>query len=193
MLVLLRRCCHFRPLARHGSTTVSTTVETDAQGIPLRPTWSVHELISSYPTPKLSDETFNRLHSVAALIPPIDSQKHANAKKELEELVKLVEAVKLVDTAGVEVMNWSDHVDLHQSASAVLNDGPTGQELLAYAKRTKDGLYVVDTAKPRCALHIYSGRHAFIEFLHLDDYSTIVISFTSRRDHPLSQSRRPRE
>lgn len=67
-----------------------------------RPSWSVHELLSTYPAPTLSPETLTRLHKISALKPPPqDSPAFAQLKREIEELVRLVEAVKLVDTTGI--------------------------------------------------------------------------------------------
>ncbi|KZS98098.1 hypothetical protein SISNIDRAFT_481960 [Sistotremastrum niveocremeum HHB9708] len=77
-------------------------VEVDELGVPVRPTWSVNELLSSYPKPTLSDEKFKRLHELSALVPPQEgTPEHAELKSRMEELIRLVEAVKLVDTSSV--------------------------------------------------------------------------------------------
>ncbi|KAG8218820.1 hypothetical protein J3R82DRAFT_4498 [Butyriboletus roseoflavus] len=73
-------------------------VATDACAIPMKPTWSLKELMSSYPSPSLSAVTFRRLHELSALIPPTQGTlEYDTTKKELDELVRLVEAVKLVN------------------------------------------------------------------------------------------------
>ncbi len=81
--------------------------ETDTDDvIPRKPTWSVHELISSYPRPHISDATLKKLHQLSALVPPTEgTPEHERIRRELEEMVRLVEAVKLVDTSSVDDAN----------------------------------------------------------------------------------------
>lgn len=144
-------CNSFR---RQISSQKSTSTGTDSAGIPLRPTWSVNELLSSYPTPTISSTTLNHLHELSALIPPTEgTQEHDDLKLEMEELVKLVEAVKLVNTEGVEVVGWSEKRDLKQATSTDIADSSepevSGRELMKHAARTAGGFYVVDADKPR--------------------------------------------
>ncbi|KAK0230582.1 hypothetical protein IW262DRAFT_1453506 [Armillaria fumosa] len=138
----IRRCCYgFR---RWKST--ATRTETDEFGIPLKPTWSVNELLSSYPTPTISPVTLNHLHDLAALIPPEEgSEKFGKVKGELEELVRLVEAVKLVDTAGVDLDAVTEETDNPQLNAPPLD--AAGRSLLKHAARTVDDFYVVDADK----------------------------------------------
>ncbi|KAG6866508.1 hypothetical protein C0991_003052 [Blastosporella zonata] len=125
---------------------VTVKYETDECGIPLKPTWSVHELLSSYPKPTLSSATLTRLHELAALIPPQEgTTEHAKLKGEMEELIKLVEAVKLVDTRNVHPTSFK----LPDQQSPASGDEPSGQSLLRNAARTKDGFYVVDSDRKR--------------------------------------------
>ncbi|KAF8268262.1 hypothetical protein EI94DRAFT_1915594, partial [Lactarius quietus] len=71
-------------------------VETDDCAIPLKPTWSVDDLLSSYPRPTISSLALDRLHVLSALIPPEEgTPEHAKLIRELEDLVKLVESVRL--------------------------------------------------------------------------------------------------
>ena len=64
--------------------------------------WSVNELLSLYPRPAISPATLKHLHALSALIPPEEgSPERAKLTKETQDLVKLVEAVKLVDTKSV--------------------------------------------------------------------------------------------
>ncbi|KAG6831889.1 hypothetical protein H0H92_007006 [Tricholoma furcatifolium] len=120
--------------------------ETDEYGIPLKPTWSVHELLSSYPKPTLSSATLARLHELAALIPPAEgTEEHAKLKVEMEELIRLVEAVKLVHTQGVRPTTFK----LPDEQAGSLGDEPSGRALLRHASRTQDGFYVVDADKKR--------------------------------------------
>lgn len=74
----------------------------DEDRIPVRPTWSINELLSSYPKPTISTATLKHLHILSALIPPEEgSLDHTKLIEEMQDLVKLVEAVKLV-TDGVD-------------------------------------------------------------------------------------------
>ncbi|KAI6047065.1 hypothetical protein EDC04DRAFT_2621557 [Pisolithus marmoratus] len=151
---------------RHcGRTTIWTrpltkpAVETDACGIPLNPTWSVTELLSSYPTPTLSSTTFRRLHELSALIPPAEgTPEHDEMKRELEELVRLVEAVKLVkleDQPGETIPDgriWAEGRGLpldNDSSRERDQDGAQGRDLLRLASQTLDGMYVVETDNKR--------------------------------------------
>src|SRR6266403_262481 len=67
-------------------------VETDDCAIPLKPTWSVDDLLSS---------SLHRLHILSALIPPKEGTlAHSRLTRELEDLVKLVESVRLFNAPG---------------------------------------------------------------------------------------------
>ncbi|EJF62858.1 hypothetical protein BD309DRAFT_883365 [Dichomitus squalens] len=139
----------------------STLVEVDSVGIPLKPTWSVNELLSSYPRPAVSPSELKRLHELSALIPPADgTSEHTKLAQEMEELVKLVEAVKLVDVGEVveegavpDGRIWASgqgvSLDAEAFAASEDADAVSGRALLAHASRTMEGLYVVETDKPR--------------------------------------------
>ncbi|KAF5363795.1 hypothetical protein D9756_000786 [Leucocoprinus leucothites] len=130
--------------------SVSTT-QTDECGIPLTSTWSVTELLSSYPKPSISSQTLNRLHDLAALIPPVEgTSAHAKLREEISELVRLVEAVKLVDTKGVSVSARWDQEDADKwSVESLPKEIPEGQELLKHAARTENGFYLVDADRKK--------------------------------------------
>ncbi|KAF8558802.1 hypothetical protein OG21DRAFT_1454723 [Imleria badia] len=130
-------------------------VRTDACGIPLKPTWSLRELLSSYPSPSLSPVTFHRLHELSALIPPTEGTPEYDAtKKQLDELVRLVEAVKLVgvdrptDSAIPDGRVWAEDTGI-PLAKEPLDEGIQGTKLLDYANRTLEGMYVVETDRER--------------------------------------------
>ncbi|KAM5534891.1 hypothetical protein V8D89_011446 [Ganoderma adspersum] len=139
----------------------STLGEVDPTGIPLKPTWSVNELLSSYPRPTISPSTLKQLHELSALIPPAEgTPEHAKLTREMEELVRLVEAVKLVDVSGVteegsvpdgRIWAAGEGVLLDTEAFAISEDANAaeGRALLTHASRTMDGLYVVEADKPR--------------------------------------------
>lgn len=142
----------------------ANTVDFDAHGIPTRPTWSVNELLSSYPVPKITPATLKHLHDLSALIPPQEgTPEHAKLTSEMENLVKLVEAVKLVDlgsTPGAvegEVPDgriWAEGtgipLECSQESVPPKDEGEVhGQALLDHASRTENSLYVVDTSRPK--------------------------------------------
>lgn len=148
----LRRSLSTRPPVFFHSATPALR-GTDPYGIPLEPTWSVNKLLSSYPTPSLSSETLIRLHELSALIPPAEgTPEHATLKQEMEDLIRLVEAVKLVDTGNVNTKNFSfEGTDRQESAQHIESAGQEvhGTKLLDFASRTSEGFYVVETDRQR--------------------------------------------
>lgn len=146
-----RRCISTtdRPLAKDPETTTrDITSEDDFESL-TKPSWSVHELLSTYPAPKLSPETLTRLHKISALkSPPEDSDAFAQLKCEMEELVRLVEAVKLVDTTGVSsdgrILPADRGIDLTIPPSS---EGTPAEEkdILRHAAKAADGFYIADT------------------------------------------------
>ncbi|KAF9222052.1 hypothetical protein BS17DRAFT_232687 [Gyrodon lividus] len=137
--------------------TLGRGVGTDACGIPLKPTWSVRELLSSYPSPCLSPATFKRLHELSALAPlPECTPEYDLMKKELDELVRLVEAVKLIDVERSADDSIPDGRICAEGTGIPLtkvvkwkNDETHGRELLKHASRTVDGMYIVETDRKR--------------------------------------------
>ena len=140
--------------------TPRTDVETDEDGIPIRPTWSVNELLSSYPKPTISPATLKHLHTLSALIPPEEgSPEHAQLTEEMQDLVKLVEAVKLVNTDSVDDRNgvpdgriWAEGtgIDLDAEPTPADEDEVQGRSLLKYAKNVSpEGLYLIDSDRSK--------------------------------------------
>ena len=72
----------------------------------------------------------------------------------MEEMIRLVEAVKLINTDGVVVMGRGEREDTDRSDSqqrielSPKEDG-TGQALLKHASRTMEGFYVVEADRTR--------------------------------------------
>jgi hypothetical protein len=137
-----------------------TEVETDEHGIPVRPTWSVNELLSSYPKPTISPATLKHLHTLSALIPPEEgSPEHAKLTEEMQDLVKLVEAVKLVNTDSVDDGNgvpdgriWAEGtgIDLDAEPTPTDENGAQGRSLLKHAKNVSpEGLYLIDSDRSK--------------------------------------------
>ena len=151
------RCFSRTSSLRHNSSSsVTPRVDhgTDSLGIPLKPTWSVNDLLSSYPKPTISSATLSRLHDLSALIPPEEgTQEHAKLKHELEELIRLVEAVKLVNTDGVVYEHWGpelgDGAEPTSEPAKEEESATTGRNLLQHASRTEDGFYVVEADRRR--------------------------------------------
>ena len=152
----------FSQLHRHRWLRYRSTIaEVDQTGIPLKPTWSVNELLSSYPRPTISPATLKRLHELSALIPPAEgTAEHAKLTREMENLVKLVEAVKLVDVSGMtkdgsvpDGRIWASGEGVKLDAESFTASGDAyaeeGRALLGHASRTMNGFYVVETDKPR--------------------------------------------
>ena len=134
--------------------------QTDSCGIPLQPTWSVNDLLSSYPISKISSSTLNRLYELSALISPAEGTlEHDILKREMEDLVKLVEAVKLVDASeGLGETGGREQISDGRAegtgispvnVQAKANGEVTGSELLRFAGRTSDGFYVVDADRTK--------------------------------------------
>ncbi|KAG2339829.1 hypothetical protein BDR05DRAFT_967438 [Suillus weaverae] len=137
-------------------STSRATVETDTYGIPLKPTWSVQELLSSYPAPSISPATFRRLHELSALLPPEEgTPEYVKLKHELEELIKLVEATKLIKVEETGNIGIPDGRIITEGSGIPLDrtlreDGDMrGQDLLSYASRSANGMYVVETDRSR--------------------------------------------
>lgn len=135
--------------SRKFSTSYSDK-KTDSCGLPIQPTWSVNDLLTSYPSPKLSPNTIARLYELSALVcPPQDAPQFDAVKVELEEMIRLVEAVGLVDTLGTIVKGRGEKEDADQDRSYLEQPFDTGSALLKYASRTQDGYYMVDAERKR--------------------------------------------
>jgi hypothetical protein len=167
--LVVRHARHIRGLSAYGPILLrnksnlapkrhSLSESSDELGIPTTPTWSVNELLSSYPSPKLSHETFDHLHKLSALKTPNPSgPEHAKLKTELEGLVKLVEAVKLSSSklrdGGEQVPDgriWKKGSGLRYAESAApASEEAKGRNLLKHANRTFNGYYEVDSGRTR--------------------------------------------
>lgn len=138
----------------------------DAQYIPTQRTWSVNDLLSSYPKPTISSATLDHIHTLSALVPPREgSPERKKLAEELEDLVKLVEAVKLADSSLLERTRseetdipdgrvWAEDkgIDIttpHEQPSG--KETVTGRALLDYASRTADSLYVVEADRRKAS------------------------------------------
>ena len=140
--------------------TLRANVETDEDGIPIRPTWSVNDLLSSYPKPTISPATLKHLHTLSALIPPEEgSPEHTKLTEEMQDLVKLVEAVKFVNTESVCDENnipdgriWAEGtgIDLDAEPVPVDENEVQGRGLLKHAEKVSpEGLYLIDSDRSK--------------------------------------------
>ncbi|QRW16213.1 hypothetical protein RhiXN_04214 [Rhizoctonia solani] len=161
--MVLRSSSTLRATARQFCTGISrrhkasSGTSVDDLPVPLQATWSVGELLSTYPAPELSDETFARLHRLSALNAPGSTSSDKNTMKlELQELLRLVEAVKLVDTSSLDGVNQQELLDsrIWAEGQGIDFDAPAanhlsevhGDDLLKHAKTHVDGQYMVETA-----------------------------------------------
>lgn len=157
--LLRRRLLNVRPLSSNPRQT--RPVEVPRDPVPSQPTWSVHELISSYPRPSISASTFKKLHNLSALLPPEEgTDRYDQLKHELEEMIRLVDAVRLVDTSSIISkddpipdgrIRAEDEGIMLSSNSCVVetqdSDTEFGTELLKHASRTKNGYYAVEAER----------------------------------------------
>ncbi|KAF9452170.1 hypothetical protein P691DRAFT_805360 [Macrolepiota fuliginosa MF-IS2] len=147
---MFRKALLIRSTVARGRS-YSSKPKTDEYGIPFEPTWSVAGLLSSYQKPSISSRILIRLHELAALESPQEgTPQFESLKGEMSELVRLVEAVKLVDTQGIVVAaRWDTEDADKRNAELAPHVIPEGQELLRHASRTQDGFYLVDADRKR--------------------------------------------
>ncbi|QRV72974.1 hypothetical protein RhiJN_00988 [Ceratobasidium sp. AG-Ba] len=152
--LLATRCTAKWTLFNAVSIRKNTTHASPEDVVPSRPTWSVRQLLATYPAPSLSPEIFARLNRLSALQTPApDSSEARSLHLELQEMLRLVEAVKLVDTfalGGTDIPDsriWAEEkgVDLDAPGPEHLNE-LHGKALLRHASKHIDEQYVVETA-----------------------------------------------
>ncbi|EIN10467.1 hypothetical protein PUNSTDRAFT_51100 [Punctularia strigosozonata HHB-11173 SS5] len=123
-------------------------------------------MLSSYPKPSVDAATLRKLHDLSALISPEEgTDAHAALTRDMEDLVKLVEAVKLVDLKESSALDGREQTNSvpdgriwPKGEGMILNaeewTGTPEQEecgtaLLGHASRTAQGLYAVDADRHR--------------------------------------------
>ncbi|KAG9045851.1 hypothetical protein FS837_005562 [Tulasnella sp. UAMH 9824] len=133
---------------------------TDELGMPLEPTWSVKNLLASYPAPTLEPATLKRLHKLSSLNPPEKgTPEFESLREDLVEMIRMVEAVKTIelpkDGSGIpDGRIWPEArgMQFEEEASGDALDLPEeakGRPLLDAATNTKDGYYLVETERKR--------------------------------------------
>ncbi|KAG8956562.1 hypothetical protein FRC04_000040 [Tulasnella sp. 424] len=131
---------------------------TDELGMPLEPTWSVKNLLASYPAPTLETTTLKHIHKLSALTPPEEgTPEFETLRKDLAEMIRMVEAVKTIelpkDKSGIpDGRIWPEArgMQLEEGVSREALDLPEeakGRSLLDAATNTKDGFYLVETER----------------------------------------------
>ncbi|KZO94877.1 hypothetical protein CALVIDRAFT_538655 [Calocera viscosa TUFC12733] len=129
--VLCRRTAPRLVTCNRSKSTTVNGIEVDDLCIPTKPTWSVQDQIASSPKITILPETLAHLHKLSALVPPaMGTPEHAKLTTHLEDMVRLVEAVKDVDVSAVKVEGEVPDGRIWQSGR--------GMELQDYSKEGKD-------------------------------------------------------
>lgn len=133
----------------------------DEYGVPTSPSWSVRQLLKDYPAPTLSNATFEKLHKLSALNPPSDPDERESLRRQLEELIKMVNAVRIAplpDDRGdgkiEDARIWPEDygIDLERTFQPPGEDEPHGRELLAHSRVSNgEGVYVLPDIKKKLA------------------------------------------
>ena len=108
------------------------------------------------PHSQLDHETLVRMHKLSALhIPPKDSKEYENMKAEMENLVRLVDAVQLIELPeeagsvasrlrdGDHAVSFSEYLKDRKVPEPVEDPENTGTTLLKHSKSRNEHFYVV--------------------------------------------------
>lgn len=134
--------------------------------VPKERSWSIHDLLdrNALQAKELNDEELDKLYRLAALQPASSDTERAKIKDALKDMIRLVDAVKHVDTSSItaeEAMHstvWpkDQSLRLHDANPArhlkpgdeTQTDDGTGalprEKLLNLARRTLGHAYIVD-------------------------------------------------
>jgi hypothetical protein len=128
-------------------------------GVPLSATWSVRELLDSYSSPSLDDQTFEKIHRLSALIPPDrGTEEREILRKELQDLVRLVNAVRVAEVPQGKEGEIPDgriypiprEIDLYAVEGVQQEPQANGRELLKHSQIGSETAYVLpDLSKGR--------------------------------------------
>lgn len=139
--------------------------------IPAKPTWSLahfeeHAVEGGAQTSKtvVDDALLDKLCRLTALEPPQDADARAALRRELSDLIGLVDAVRAIDTSSVRnaealrhagtIWPRAESLRLHKLSSSDGADGHVEvprEQLLALAKRRLRNSYVVDRPATRAS------------------------------------------
>jgi len=133
----------------------------DEFGVPTLPSWSVRQLLKDYPAPTLSNATFDKLHKLSALNAPSDPTERESLRRQLEGLIKMVNAVRLAplpdsgeDGKIEDARIWPENygINLQRSVQRPGEDEPHGRELLVHSRvSNEEGVYVLPDIKKKLA------------------------------------------
>jgi len=167
-----RRLPYLAARSRPKATAAKDEIEVDDLCIPIEPTWSVQEQIAASPRTRITPSQLGHLHKLSGLVPPEpNTPEHHKLTRELEDLIRLVEAVKGVDVSAVKVegevpdgriwqtgrgmelrdYNMEKVEDNSEEKVESLEEGKQaeGTELVKHAQRTVGGFYVVEHDRKR--------------------------------------------
>jgi hypothetical protein len=154
---LVARICSQNIRSRCHGTRANNLVDTDKTGIPFKPTWSVRALLESYPKPSISADALDKLHRLSAINPPErGTPKHFKLTAEMEDLIKLVEAVRIPELTPEEREGgipdgriWAHDQGIELTSDMDFEDRVDGRTLLKHAAKTENGMYVVESDRTR--------------------------------------------
>lgn len=136
-------------------------ISVDEYGVPISPSWSVRQLLKDYPAPTLSDVAFEKLHRLSALNAPSDPTERESLRRQLEGLIKMVNAVRIAPLPDSEedgkiedARIWpEDHgIDLERTVQPLGEGEPHGRELLVHSKVSNvEGVYILPDIKKKLA------------------------------------------
>ena len=136
-------------------------ISVDEYGVPVSSSWSVRQLLKDYPAPTLSDATFEKLHKLSALNAPSDPTERESLRRQLEGLIKMVNAVRVAplpdgrgDAKIEDARIWPEDlgIDLERKVQPPGEGEPHGRELLAHSTVSNgEGAYVLPDIKKKLA------------------------------------------
>lgn len=175
-LALLRLCPRMRVLRRGNSRPIppprtlytsrpfkssqsKEPISVDEFGVPISSSWSVRQLLRDYPAPTLSDAAFEKLHKLSALNAPSDPTERESLRRQLEGLIKMVNAVRIAplpdggeDGKIEDARIWPEDygIDLERKVQPPGEGEPHGRELLVHSKvSNEEGVYILPDIKKK--------------------------------------------
>lgn len=142
----------------HDVNSVPERAPVNKAGVPLSATWSVRELLDSYSPPSLDDQTFEKIHRLSALIPPDrGTEEREVLRKELQDLVRLVNAVRVAEVPQGKEGEIPDgriypiphEIDLDAANAVQQEPQASGRELLKHSQIGSETAYVLPDLSKR--------------------------------------------
>ena len=127
--------------------------------MPTSPSWSVRQLLQDYPAPTLSNAIFEKLHKLSGLNPPSDPTERESLRRQLEGLIKMVNAVRIAplpdgreDGKIEDARIWPEDygIDLGRTVQPPGEEEPHGRVLLTHSRVSNEqGMYVLPDIKKK--------------------------------------------